>query len=194
MELRGEVVSGRPLLVLAVPEEAQFLDTTLPVLLTGMGKVNAAAALAMTLGRGPVPSRIVNLGTAGALRPGLGGMHIVRTVIQHDLDTDLLLKLTSAAYGTPITLADSSDSVVLASGDAFIADASARDALAERADLVDMEGYALAAAAASARVPISLVKHVTDEADEHAVKSWRDAVAVSARELADWATANIPGY
>ena len=195
IQLHGEVTSGRPLLVLAVPEEAQFLDTSLPVLLTGMGKVNAATALAMTLGRGPAPSLVVNLGTAGALRPGLGGMHAVRTVIQHDLDTDMLQTLTGVAYGTQITLADGADSgAVLASGDAFIADADARDMLANQADLVDMEGYAVAAAAASARVPVSMVKHVTDEADEHAAKSWRESVAVSARELAAWAAANVPGY
>lgn len=55
MELIGEITAGRPLLVLAVKEEAQFLDTDLPVLLTGMGKVNAATALATVLARGPHP-------------------------------------------------------------------------------------------------------------------------------------------
>jgi adenosylhomocysteine nucleosidase len=195
MELRGEVTSGRPLLVLAVPEEAQFIDTSLPVLLTGMGKVNAATALAMILGRGPAPSAVVNLGTAGALRPGLTGMHGVRSVIQHDLDTGLLRTLTGVAYGTPITLADGAgSSAVLASGDAFITDADVRDMLAKQADLVDMEGYAFAAAAANAGVPARIAKHVTDEADEHAAKSWRESVAVSARELAAWAAANVPGY
>ena len=42
-ELRGKPGPGRPLLVLAVKKEAQFLDTGRPVLLTGMGKVIAAA-------------------------------------------------------------------------------------------------------------------------------------------------------
>ncbi|MFE4718997.1 nucleoside phosphorylase, partial [Streptomyces sp. NPDC056728] len=86
MELIGEITAGRPLLVLAVKEEAQFLDTDLPVLLTGMGKVNAATALATVLARGPHPSGIVNLGTAGALRPGWTGTHVIGSVIQHDLD------------------------------------------------------------------------------------------------------------
>jgi adenosylhomocysteine nucleosidase len=198
MELRGELVSGQPLIVVAVPEEAKSLDTSLPVLLTGMGKVNAAAALALTLGRGPMPSLVVNLGSAGSLRPGLSGLHVVRTVIQHDFATDLLRKLTGVVYGAPITMADgdaaADGTVVLASGDAFIADTTARDVLAKRADLVDMEGYALAAAAASAGVPVSMVKHVTDEADENALRSWRDSVAVSARDLAAWAAANVPGY
>lgn len=52
MELLGKITTDRPLLVLAVKEEAQFLETDLPVLLTGMGKVNAATALGIALGRG----------------------------------------------------------------------------------------------------------------------------------------------
>jgi adenosylhomocysteine nucleosidase len=71
MKLSGKVSSDLPLLVLALAEEAQSLDTRLPVLLTGMGKVNAACALAGILGRDPLPARVVNLGTAGALRQSI---------------------------------------------------------------------------------------------------------------------------
>jgi hypothetical protein len=61
---------------------------------------------------------------------------------------------------------------VLASGDAFIADTATRDVLGKRADLVDMEGYALATAAAAVAVPVSMAKHVSDEADEYAARWW----------------------
>ncbi|MER7519205.1 nucleosidase [Streptomyces sp. NPDC126499] len=191
MELLGEITAGRPLLVLAVKEEAQHLDTDLPVLLTGMGKVNAATALATALARGPRPSEVVNLGTAGALRPGWTGTHVVGTVLQHDLDGELLATLTGETYGAPLTLPDGGD-VVLATGDAFIADEAARERLALRAPLVDMEGYALATAAALAGVPLRMVKHVSDEAGEGAARSWRESVAECARALADWAEANTP--
>ncbi|MEX0169988.1 nucleosidase [Streptomyces sp. LMG1-1-1.1] len=191
MELLGEITADRPLLVVAVKEEAQFLDTDLPVLLTGMGKVNAATALATALGRGPRPSGIVNLGTAGALRSGWIGTHVVGTVVQHDLDGELLATLTGETYGAPLTLPDGGD-VVLATGDAFIADEAARVRLAERAALVDMEGYALATAAALAGVPLRIVKHVSDEAGDGAARSWRESVAECARALADWAEANTP--
>ncbi|MFD7974404.1 nucleosidase [Streptomyces sp. NPDC059071] len=191
MELIGEITAGRPLLVLAVKEEAQHLDTDLPVLLTGMGKVNAATALATVLARGPRPSEVVNLGTAGALRTGFTGTHVVGTVIQHDLDGELLATLTGETYGAPITLPAGGD-VVLATGDAFISDEAARERLALRAALVDMEGYALATAAACAGVPLRLVKHVSDEAGEGAARSWRESVAECARALADWAEANTP--
>ncbi|MER5311617.1 nucleosidase [Streptomyces sp. NPDC002773] len=191
MELLGEITADRPLLVLAVKEEAQFLDTDLPVLLTGIGKVNAATALATVLGRGSRPSGIVNLGTAGALRPGWTGTHVVGTVLQHDLDGELLAKLNGETYGAPLSLPDGGD-VVLATGDAFISDEAARARLAERAPLVDMEGYALAAAAELAGVPLRVVKHVSDEAGDGAARTWRESVAACARELAVWAEANTP--
>jgi adenosylhomocysteine nucleosidase len=194
MNLCRKVSPDLPLLVLALAEEAQSLDTELPVLLTGVGKVNAACALAGILGRGPLPARIVNLGTAGALRPGLSGIHPVNTVIQHDLDTDLLRTLTGISVGEPITVAASGEGLTLATGDAFITDATDRNRLADRAHLVDMEGYALATAASEAGVPIEIVKYVSDDTDEFAARSWRDNVAKAARSLADWAAQNLIDY
>ncbi|GHA90823.1 nucleosidase [Streptomyces termitum] len=193
MELLGDIAPDRPLLVLAVKEEAQFLDTDLPVLLTGMGKVNAATALATALARGPHPSEIVNLGTAGALRAGWTGTHVIGTVVQHDFDGRLLATLTGESYGAPLALPADGD-VVLATGDTFISDEAARARLAERAPLVDMEGYALAHAAALAGVPLRLVKHVSDEAGDGADRTWRESVAACSRELAAWAAAHVPAY
>ena len=43
-------------------------------------------------------------------------------------------------------------------------------------------------------MPVELVKHVSDEANEHAFRSWQESVASSARILTDWAARNIPGY
>jgi len=194
MNLSRKVSSDLPLLVLALAEEAQSLDTGLPVLLTGIGKVNAACALAGILGRGPLPAKIVNLGTAGALHPGLSGIHPVNTVIQHDLDTDVLRTLTGISVGEPITVAASGEGLTLATGDAFIASAADRNRLADRAHLVDMEGYALAAAASEAGVPIEIVKYVSDDTGEFAAESWRDNVAKAARSLADWAAQNLIDY
>ncbi|MER7889812.1 nucleosidase [Micromonospora sp. NPDC094482] len=189
MILSGDIRPDVPLVVLAVEEEAAYLDSGLPVLLTGMGKVNAAAALATVLAAGPKPSLVLNLGTAGALRPGWAGIHEIGTVLQHDLDTDLLRTLTGQTYGAPLTLG--SRTAVLATGDAFIADEAARARLARRADLVDMEGYAIAWAAAQAGVPCRLVKRVSDEAGEGADRAWRDTVDDCARDLADWVRAEL---
>jgi adenosylhomocysteine nucleosidase len=190
MQLVGEITAERPLLVLAVKEEAQYLAGDLPVLLTGMGKVNAATALATVLARGPRPSGIVNLGTAGALRPGWTGTHVIGSVIQHDLASDVLRTLTGETYGPPLTLPDAGGPT-LATGDSFIADEASRERLAAEAPLVDMEGYALAWAAAQAGVPLRIVKHVSDDAGEGAARSWRESVDDCARVLADWAARNV---
>lgn len=193
MQLTGKITGSRPLLVLAVKEEAQYLDTSLPILLTGMGKVNAGTALAATLAGGSLPSEVINLGTAGALRPGLTGTHLIGTVIQHDLDSDTLRTLTGETYGTPLAVGDPSGPT-LATGDSFINDEAARARLAAQAPLVDMEGYALATAAHQAGIRLKIVKHVSDDAGEGAARTWRETVAQCARVLADWAAHNVPSY
>ncbi|MGV9269810.1 nucleosidase [Kitasatospora sp. NPDC003701] len=185
MRLLGTISADRPLLVVAVREEAAYLGDRLPVLLTGIGKVNATAALATVLARGEHPSEVVNLGTAGALRPGWEGTHTVVQVIQHDLDSPALLELTGRTYGAPL-MVGKGDGPVLATGDLFVSGAAARDRLAEHADLVDMEGYAVATVAHRAGLPVRLVKHVSDEAGEGAAHTWRESVDDCARHLADW--------
>ena len=70
-----------------------------PSILTGVGKVNAAAALASVLARGHYPSLVINLGTAGALRPGWEGTHAIGKVLQHDLNGDVLRQLTGESAG-----------------------------------------------------------------------------------------------
>ncbi|MFC1412677.1 nucleosidase [Streptacidiphilus sp. N1-12] len=191
MRLIGDIDPTRPLLVVAVAEEAAHLGEGLPVLLTGMGKVNASAALATVLARGPHPSEVVNLGTAGALRPGLQGTtHEIGTVLQHDLDTEVLRTLTGETIGAPLTLdlpAGAGEGLVLATGDLFVAEEEARQRLAAQAHLVDMEGYAVASVARSAGVRVRLVKYVSDEAVEGAATTWRDSVDACAKILARWA-------
>ena len=80
--------------------------------------------------------------------------------------------------------------LVLATGDLFVSDAQVRDALAERASLVDMEGYAVVAACQAFDVPVRVVKHVSDDADASAF-DWATLVDTSARDLAAWFTANV---
>lgn len=184
MPLIGDISPGRPLVVVAVEEEAQHLGTDLPVLLTGMGKVNAATAVASALSSGPKPSEIINLGTAGSLRAGFMGTHQIGLVIQHDFDTETLRALVGRTYGGPLRLAESGP--VLATGDVFVSDPELSAALAAQADLVDMEGYAVAAAARACGVPVRVVKHVSDGADDGAVASWTSTVAECSRALGTW--------
>ncbi|GGX89472.1 nucleosidase [Streptomyces minutiscleroticus] len=184
--LLGEIRPDRPLVVAAVEEEAAHLGTGLPVLITGMGKINATAALTLALAGGARPREVVNLGTAGALKDGLRGVLEVSRVLQHDFDTALLHAISGRTYGAPIDLSDGPGHT-LATGDTFVSDTAVRARLAEEAQLVDMEGYAVADTARRFGVPVRLVKYVSDTADESAPTAWPEAVDLGARQLAAWA-------
>ena len=189
MRLHRSISPDRPLLVVALEEEATYLHPLdLPILVTGAGKVNAAVAVATTIGE-LRPHSLINLGTAGALRPGLTGSHVIARVTQHDLDDAALFSLTGLHFGEPIDVTTSG--LTLATGDAFIADPAVRDRLAQHADLVDMEAYAIARAATAARLPITIVKQVSDEASSEAATSWIESVDACAQKLAAWARENI---
>jgi adenosylhomocysteine nucleosidase len=170
-------------------EEAEYLPDDVAVLVTGIGKVSAASSLAAVLSANPLPSEVINLGTAGAVRPCWAGVHTVSRVLQHDFDTDTLRAITGELYGAPLRL--NSAGPVLATGDTFISDESARSRIAERADLVDMEGYAVAAVATQFGGPVRLVKGVSDAAGEGAARTWRESVSECAQVLAGWVAREV---
>jgi adenosylhomocysteine nucleosidase len=185
MKLHGSVALDRPLLVVALEEEARHLHVSeLPILVTGVGKVCAAAALAALLAR-QRPSRIINLGTAGALHTGLSGTQVIGRVIQHDFDEATIAELTGEHFSEPIELA--ADGPVLGSGDVFVSGGPAREALVARGvDLVDMEGYAVARVARTFGLDVMLVKEISDGAGESAAKSWSDNLHDCADRLGAW--------
>lgn len=177
------------LVVAATKAEAVHVPAHLPLLVTGIGKTPAAVATARALASGNV-EQVVNIGTAGALRPGLTGIHVPGTAVNHDMNADAIRAL---GYDPREELSIASgDETVLASGDVFVSDPVVRDALAARAHLVDMEGYAVAYACHAFGVPVRLVKHVSDNADEGAF-DWPTLVAASALALGAWLEEYVGG-
>lgn len=176
------------LVVAATRAEAAHVPRHLPVVVTGLGKTAAAVATTRALvGVDPARTLVVNIGTAGALRDGLEGLHRPGTTINHDMNADAIRAL---GYDPEERLElDGGDGTVLASGDVFVTDPAVRSVLAEHAHLVDMEGYAVAYACRRMGVPVSLVKHVSDNADESAL-DWPDVVAASAAVLGEWLSRN----
>ncbi len=161
----------------------------LPILVTGVGKVNAAIAVSTILGAHR-PSSIVNLGTAGALRDGVTGTHVISTVIQHDLNDAAIYDLVGIHFGAPMEF-EAGDGTVLATGDRFISKPEVRERLAKDAHLVDMEGYAVARAAQWAGIPVTLVKEVSDQAGEQAAKSWSETLDECSASLGAWVHAHL---
>jgi len=171
------------LVVSATRAEAAYVPDGLEVVITGLGKTAAAVAVTRALaGRDLRGLEVVNIGTAGALHDHLDGLHLPSVVLNHDLNADAIRAL---GYDPEERLTLGGDGPVLATGDVFVTDPVVRAGLAERADLVDMEGYAVAYACRAMGVPVRLVKHVSDRADEGAM-DWPSLVDASARVLGEW--------
>lgn len=178
------------LFVSALAAESARLAGRAAVLRTGAGKVQAATALGRHLATDPDVELVVNLGTAGALTAGyaVGAVVEVGVVRQHDFDVEALSALAGVELpGGPIQVAGTG--ARLATGDQFVSDPVARRALAASADLVDMEGYAVAATCRAFDVPVRIVKCVSDSADAGAALSWRETMDLAAERLAAWAEA-----
>ena len=161
----------------------------LPVVVTGLGKTAAAVATTRALARTDAArTLVVNIGTAGALRNGLEGIHLPATILNHDMNADAIRAL---GYDPQERLVlEEGDETVLASGDVFVSDPAVRAVLATQAHLVDMEGYAVAYACRQMGARVRLVKHVSDNADESAL-DWPAMVAASAAALGEWLRKNL---
>ncbi|WP_245627391.1 nucleosidase, partial [Kribbia dieselivorans] len=179
----------RIVVVAALREEAAYVAPHHELVITGIGKTAAAVAVTRAIvshsaaGVAPEDLLVVNLGTAGALRDGIHGLHEIGTVINTDMNADVIKSLGTDPHERQVI--DAALPTVLASGDVFVTEPATRDRLAEQASLVDMEGYAVAYACRRLGAPLRMAKHVSDSADESA-HDWRAAVDGSARELAAW--------
>lgn len=176
------------LIVAATRAEAAHVPADTRLLITGIGKVRASIALtrALTDTTKPPVTEIINIGTAGALHDRHTGLFLPSVVVEHDISA---AELRSMGY--PVIDRwefPDGDGTVLASGDTFVADPVRRAHLAEHADLVDMEGCAVAHVGAEFGIACRFVKVVSDTADEDAL-DWPSLVDEAARELGDWLSA-----
>jgi adenosylhomocysteine nucleosidase len=182
-------VASRYLVVSATRAEAVYVPDGVPVVVTGLRKTAAAAATAEALATTDLEGlTVLNIGTAGALRSGLSGLFLPSTVLNHDISADVVRAL---GYDPEEVLpVQDGDGSVLATGDLFVTEQVVRERLAGLAHLVDMEGYAVVYACRRRGVPVRLVKHVSDAADESAM-DWPELVDHSAQHLGHWVETHL---
>lgn len=144
-------------------------------LVTGPGKLQAAHALTRRLDAGGI-DEVVVVGTAGSLDAGVRGVHEIAVAIQHDV-TDID-GIAGQHVSLPARVSTGGGAATIATGDHFVDDADAVASIrALGATLVDMETYAYIWVAQQFGVPITVLKAVSDDAQDDAITDWRATVA-----------------
>ncbi len=177
------------LVVMALEVESQglFAARGVPVLYSGLGKVNAAYCLARALTEhrvrhGALP-RVINFGTVGS--PKLPAQSVVscRRFVQRDMDVSGLgFPLGHTPFeDTPPTLEfaplfDHLPEATCGTGDRFETGKPLVDC-----DVIDMEAYAFAKVCHLEGADFAAVKFVTDGADGNAGVDWQANLPHAAR-------------
>lgn len=178
----------------AEPEYGPALKSRVRPLITGVGPVEAAAAvghaLAVLAAEDALPDLVVSLGSAGSRALDHARVYRVSHVSYRDMDASCLGFPKGETPFLPgsavLPLADGPASLPaarLASG-ASVVSGAAYDLV--EADMVDMETFAVVRAAARFGVPVLGLRGVSDgRTDLSALSHWTDALAEIDLRLAE---------
>lgn len=178
-------------MALEIESHGLFAQRGIPVLYTGLGKVNAAYRLARALGEhraahGALPT-VVNFGTAGSPTLSAGSVVACRRFVQRDMDVSGL----GFALGTtpfeevPPILEFAPMFPRLAEGVCGTGDRFETGKPLVACDVIDMEAYALAKVCYLEGAEFGAVKFVTDGADGNAGVDWQANLPRAARAFVD---------
>ena len=186
------MLPSKLLIVMALPQESRGLLERAGAnpLYTGVGKVNAAAALARRLAeircRGEVLPLVVNMGTAGSRSISAHTLVAANRFAQRDMD------VSGLGFAPGVTPFDATPAVI-EFPDVFVhlppvlcstADSFANHLHEVSGDVVDMEAFALARVRVAENARFGCVKYVTDGADADSATHWEAALDNAARAFA----------
>ena len=172
--------------------EGEACGVPFTIIVTGVGKTNAAASAMLAIARGA--DRLLNIGVAGGITPRakIGSLWQIDRAVQYDFDL-------SAINGTPVGTLDEYQTpylplrtggkfptATLATADSFASgqdDMALLDSLG--ADVRDMEGAAIAHIAYAAGVPCTIFKSISDNAREESVREYRENMLIALGALSD---------
>ena len=169
----------------------------------GVGKVNAAVCAAYVLGTCGADC-VVNVGIAGAMKPGL---HMLDVVISeevgfHDQDTVMLNYYPKRAFfqadSALAALCDRACAEIprlsgkylhgrIASGDQFVSETAVKQSINERyaPACVEMEGAAVGHAAFMYEKPFLVIRTMSDAADDNADETYDNFIDEAAKTSAE---------
>ncbi len=164
--------------VIIVALESEFsskaLSSKLPIIYSGMGKINAALAVFEAFQQYQ-PELIINYGTAGKINPKLSGLVEIKKTIQRDMITDSMAPRGIVPFSkNPNEFYSKSGQYTCGTGDSFV---ETKDdwLIDNQVDLVDMELFSIAAVAYSFGIEWTSFKFISDDANnDNSVKQWQN--------------------
>ena len=182
----SEASSCAVALLVALPQELDAAALPgVPLVYTGVGKVNAAIAAAHCIQQYR-PRLLLNFGSAGRVRPGPQGLLEIGRVLQRDMLAEPLApRGTTPFHAGPHALESGLPGLVCATGDSFVTGPDPWFS-AQGVDVVDMELFALAAVCQRSSVPWRALKFVSDDANTESGNDWAANVRVGQALFLAW--------
>jgi adenosylhomocysteine nucleosidase len=149
---------------------------------SGVGKINATRFITERVLK-EKPDLVVNVGTAGSLKPELSGTIIVGDVVEHDMCAEPLAPRGSTPFDTKDSVFSSDlGGVRCATGDSFVTQPDPW-LIENSVDIVDMELFAIAKVCTHYGIPWRSLKYVSDYVDENSAQSWTESLEIASREI-----------
>ena len=152
---------------------AQKLPADIPLVYSGVGKINATLATLRAI-NDYQPQTIINFGTVGKINPLLSGLIGIHSVIQRDMMTEPLAPRGQTPFcSKPQRYQSTNGQYICGTGDSFV---TAQDPwlIQENIDVVDMELFAIAAVAHEHQIPWLSWKYITDDANDDSGQDWQE--------------------
>ena len=182
----------KAIILSAIKDEIKLLDTEYEIILTGVGKINAALSTLKAI-KDKKPDLIINFGTAGSLKKGLSGLVDCKYFIQRDMDSRPLgvdLGQTPFEVDPPKIIKIPKHPIntinmnlTCASGDSFV-----QSDIEVEADIVDMEAYAIAKVCYLESIPFVCFKFISDSADKSAANDFNSNVLKAGKSFSEFLT------
>ncbi|MFC1659208.1 5'-nucleosidase [Pseudomonadota bacterium] len=183
------------LLVVALEEESngKFEKNKLPIIYTGVGKINATYCLTKAIYERKLQNKktklVINLGSVGSKTINKREVVLCDGFIQRDMDSTAFgyeLGKTAAEMHIPLIIKHKKFLKGVNYGICGTGDNFETGIPKVKCDVVDMEAYALAKVCMFEKIDFVSIKYVTDGADEGAAEDWDKEVKSAGEKLNEY--------
>jgi|DEB19_MinimDraft_3_1074340.scaffolds.fasta_scaffold60265_2 adenosylhomocysteine nucleosidase len=164
-------------------------SSSIPIIYTGVGKLNASIATYGAILKYS-PELVINLGTAGSLAIPQGEIVEIREVIQRDFNAEPLAPRGEIPFQDSLSISHSRyGDYKCGTGDSFVTEIDAWF-LSKKIDVIDMELYGIAYTCEKLGVEWRAAKFITDIIGKNSGEDWAAWLKLAPNSLVRWLEVN----